>query len=97
MGPRKRSKPNPKVDTEPLSEDTSPPQGRELQTKDLIKPADAASVPQHKPESVEPANSLINGVNTVSTADGQLVQTETDYFLAPVKQNVVRQNMASRE
>ena len=84
MGPRKRSKPNPK-------------EGPELQTKDSLKSATGDSLSSNTLESIESADSSVNVANTVSAEDGQLVQDETDLCLDPAEQDMVRWDMATWE
>ena len=80
MGPRKRSKPNPKAETEPASEEAPLPNRSELQTEQSSKPNLGESVPSTKPEGVEYVDSAGNGANTVSSGAHQLVQNETNLF-----------------
>lgn len=92
MGPRKRSKPNPKAETEPVSRE-----GPELQIKDSSKSVVGDSVPSNTPENVESAHFTVNETNTVSAGDGPLVQDETDLCLDTAEQNMVRWDMATWE
>lgn len=80
MGPRKRSKPNPKAETEPASEEAPLPKGPVLQTEQSSKPTFGESVPSNKPEGVEYVDSAGNGADTVSSRAHQLVQNETNLF-----------------
>ena len=89
MGPRKRSKPNPKAETEPVLKE-----GPELQTEDSSKPVIGDSLPSNTLGSIESAHS---SVNEVSAEDGQLVRDETDLCLDPAEQDMVWWAMATRE
>ncbi|KAF6231579.1 hypothetical protein HO173_010331 [Letharia columbiana] len=64
MGPRKRSKPNPKAEPEPASAEAPLPQGPELQSRISPKAAVEQSKPSIKPEGVEPIHSSVNGANS---------------------------------
>lgn len=61
MGPRKRSKPNPKAEPEPASEENPP----ELQNEDSSKAVGGASVVSDKPKSVGLVDSSVNGASSV--------------------------------
>lgn len=74
MGPRKRSKPNPKAESKTASEEAPP----NLQNKDSLQAVGGTSVPSDKPNSVEPVHSSVNGANSVSAEDSPLVQNKTD-------------------
>lgn len=63
MGPRKRSKPNPKAETEPAPESATLPKGPELQTKQSSKPTFREPIPSNKPEGVEYVDLPANGAN----------------------------------
>lgn len=78
MGPRKRSKLNPKAETEPVSEELHTGQGPNSQSKDSSSPAVVDTKSSEKPESVEPVHSSGNGLNTVSAEDGQPVHFDTN-------------------
>ena len=80
MGPRKRSKPNPKAETEPAPESATLPKGPELQTKQSSKPTFREPIPSNKPEGVEYVDLPANGANIVSAEAGHLVQNETNIF-----------------
>lgn len=79
MGPRKRSKPNPEAENEPVSEGAPLLQGPEVQNKDSHIPTIGELVPSDKLESVEPVLSSVNGANTVRVEDGQLIQNKTNH------------------
>ena len=70
MGPRKRSKPNPKAEGESVPEEQSLYQGPDLQRKDPLKPSLGESIPSSKLEAVEPIHLANNGAKTVSAEDG---------------------------
>lgn len=92
MGPRKRSKPNPKAETELVSQE-----GPEVQTKDLSNSVTSSSVPSNTLERVEPDHSSVIEPNTVSAKCDQPVQGETDLGLDTIEQKLVWWDMATRE
>lgn len=71
MGPRKRSKPNPKAEPQSVLKE-----GPESQTEDSSKSVIDDSLPSNKLGSIESAHSSVNEANTVSAEDGQPVQDE---------------------
>ena len=70
MGPRKRSKPNPKAEGEPVPEEPSLYPGPSLQRKDSLKTFIGESISSSKLEAVEPVHLANNGAKTVSAEDG---------------------------
>ena len=68
MGPRKRSKPNPKADGEQVPDEAPLCQGPYLRSKDSLKPV-RQSVPSDKSEGVEPVRSSVNAAKIVSAED----------------------------
>ena len=69
MGPRKRSKPNPKAEDEPVPEEPSLSQGTKLQRKDPLEVLVGEPLPLNKPEGVVPTQSSVIVVETVSAED----------------------------
>ena len=70
MGPRKRSKPNPKAEGESVPGEPSLYQEPKLQRKDSLKTSVGESIPSSKLEAVEPVHLANNGAKTVSAEDG---------------------------
>ena len=70
MGPRKRSKPNPKAEGESVPEEPSLYQGPKLQRKDSLKTSVGESIPSSKFEAVDPVHLANNDAKTVSAEDG---------------------------
>ena len=81
MGPRKRSKPNPKAETESVPEEEPPRQGPEAQTQDSLKTANGESSPPDDVESVKTVSSSVNGTSSVSAEDDLHVKHDTDLQL----------------
>ena len=73
MGPRKRSKPNPKAETESTSEEALLHPAPTLQSQDPQKPGVGPSDLSGDTGAVEPVHFSVNGANTVSAEDGHLV------------------------
>ena len=73
MGPRKRSKPNPKTETESISEEALLYPAPKLQSQDPQKPGVGPSDLSGETDAVEPVHFSVNGANTVSAEDGHLV------------------------
>ena len=78
MGPRKRSKPNPKAKTQPVSEETRLCQGPELQTEGSVRSAVRGSLPLDESKTVDPVHTSVNGASTVS-AHGVFVYTNEQF------------------
>ena len=76
MGPRKRSKPNPKVETTSARQKEALPKEIESQANNPAKTALKTSLSLDKPEGVEHAEVAGSGANHVSAKTGQLVQIE---------------------
>ena len=70
MGPRKRSKPNPKAEGESVPEEPSLYQGPKLQRKDSLKTSVGESIPSSKLEAVDLVHLANNDAKTVSAEDG---------------------------
>ena len=76
MGPRKRSKPNPKAETRSARQEEALPKGIESQTNNPAKTALKTSLSPDKPEGVEHGEVASSGANNVSAKIGPLVQIE---------------------
>ena len=76
MGPRKRSKPNPKAEAESVPEEPSLDQAPKLQHKDSLKAFAREPIPSSKPEAVD--NIANNGAKTVSAEDDYLASDDTN-------------------
>ena len=76
MGPRKRSKPNPKAETRSARQEEAQPKGIESQTNNPAKTALKPSLSSDKPEGVEHAEVASSGSTNVSAKIGQLVHIE---------------------
>ena len=68
MGPRKRSKPNPKADGEQVADEAALCEWPKLRRKESLKPV-RESVPSDKSEGVEPVRSSVNAAKIVSAED----------------------------
>ena len=79
MGSRKRSKPNPKAESDPVSEEAPLRQGPRLKTRDSLKPAVGESVTSDEPKGVESVQSPVNDANTVSVMDCYLVCNDVNF------------------
>ena len=78
MGPRKRSKPNPKAEPVSVTEEALLRESPKLQKKDFPDSAAGDSVQPDERKKIDSVPSPINGSNTVSAEDGWLVYNKTD-------------------
>ena len=79
MGPRKRSKPNPKAETESVSEEPLSHPAPKLQSQHPLKSGVGSSDLSSATDAVGPVHFSVNGANTVSAEYGQLVCDDVNF------------------
>ncbi len=84
MGPRKRSKPNPKAEA---GVEVSGSSKSQAGTQQPSTPTTSGSIPLNKPHLPESAAAGIDGPNTVSVSDGLYMRIQTDLIQPHVGKN----------